>query len=84
MKHSTGKPCQNMADELDFGSPATSARTSNDDFTPTTLTGFADTSLDHTGDTLGGMADAVKIAMLADGCGMMRASPECDMCTTFN
>ena len=42
-----------MADELDFGSPATSARTSSDDFTPTTLTGFADTSLDHTGNTLG-------------------------------
>ena len=45
-----------MADELDFGSPATSARTSRDDFTTTTLTGFADTSLDCTDDTLGGDA----------------------------
>ena len=43
-----------MVDELDFGSPATSARTSSDDFAPTTLTGFVDTSLDHTGNTLGG------------------------------
>ena len=47
-----------MADELDFGSPATSTSTSSDDFTATTLmTGFADTSLDHT-DTLGGDAPA--------------------------
>ena len=44
-----------MADELGltFGSPATSTRTSSDEFTATTLTGSADTSLDYTDDTLG-------------------------------
>ena len=43
-----------MEDELgfDFGPPATSARTSSSDFTPATLTGFADTSPDHTNNTL--------------------------------
>ena len=51
-----------MADELDFGSPATSTRTSSDDFTPTTLTGFADTSLDHTDSTLGGDAGPARAA----------------------
>ena len=45
-----------MADELDFGFPATSTRTSNDDFTTTTLTGFADASLDYTDSTHGGDA----------------------------
>ena len=45
-----------MADELDFGSPATSARASRGDFTTTTLAGFADTSLGYTDDTLGGDA----------------------------
>ena len=42
-----------MADELDFGFPATSTRTSSDDFTTTTLTGFADKSLDYTDSALG-------------------------------
>ena len=42
-----------MADELDFGFPATSTRTSSDDFTTTTLTGFADKSLDYTYSALG-------------------------------
>ena len=45
-----------MADELDFGFPATSTRTSSDDFTTTTLTGFADASLDYTDSTHGGDA----------------------------
>ena len=44
-----------MEDELglDFGFPATSTRTSSDDFTTTTLTGFADKSLDYTDSALG-------------------------------
>ena len=46
---------QNMEDELgfDFGSPATSARTSRSDFTPTTLTGLAVHCRGHTPDALG-------------------------------
>ena len=42
-----------MADELDFGFPATSTRTSSDDFTTTTLTSFADKSLHYTDSALG-------------------------------
>ena len=46
---------QNMEDELglDFGFPATSTRTSSDDFSTTTLTGFADEGLYYTDGALG-------------------------------
>ena len=53
---------QNLEDELgfDFGPPATSARTSRSDFTPATLTGFADASPDHTNNTLGDNARSAR------------------------
>ena len=55
---------QNMEDELGlgFGFPATSTRTFNDNFTTTTLTGFADKSLGYTDSALGYDAGAAHAA----------------------
>ena len=51
-----------MADELDFGFPATSTRTSSEDFTTTTLIVFVDASLDYIDSTLGGDAESAHAA----------------------
>ena len=69
-----------MADELDFGFPATSTRTSSDDFTTTTMTGFADESHDYTDSAHGDNAGPAHAAGStrfegSDGGAASRATP---------